>query len=153
MKRRLVLRAILAGPAVVLAARDAAAEPPVFRDSQGQAVLGYDVVAFWTEKKAVLGNAANSFTWRGALWLFASPGNLALFAANPAKYAPEYGGHCAVSMASGKLTSIGEPAWSMVQGRLYFNYDKRVKETFDFRGTESFIKRADDNWKSKYGNL
>lgn len=131
----------------------AAAEPPVFRDNEGRAILGYDVVAFWTEKKSIRGRDEFSVAWRGARWLFASAENKAQFAADPAKYAPEYGGHCTVSMAGGKLTRIREPAWSIYRGKLYLNYDKRVKDTFDFNDTNGFVRDADQNWRAKYANL
>jgi YHS domain-containing protein len=148
-------RQLMTGSALVIvfATREAAAEPPVHRDNEGRAVLGYDIVAFWTEKKAVPGSPAYSFNWRGARWLFSSPQNLALFASDPLKYAPAYGGHCAVSMAEGKLTKIAKPSWSLYQGRLYFNYDDRVKQTFDFKNTSDFVRRADENWAAKYANL
>lgn len=153
MHRRNFVAAIGGMSIVSLLAGEAAAEPPVFRDREGRAILGYDVVMFWTAKKAVRGRDEYSFSWRGARWLFASAENQALFAANPTKYAPEYGGHCTVSMADGKLTPISEPAWSIYRGRLFLNYSKRVKDTFDFGSTDGFVQKADDNWKAKYANL
>ena len=57
------------------------------------AIHGYDTVAYFTEKKAVKGTVEINHRWKGATWQFASAANRAMFAANPEKYAPQYGGY------------------------------------------------------------
>jgi YHS domain-containing protein len=57
------------------------------------AIHGYDTVAYFTEKKAVKGTAEIMHRWKGATWQFASAANRDMFAANPGKYAPQYGGY------------------------------------------------------------
>ena len=62
-------------------------------DEFGIAIKGYDTVAYHTEGRAVKGKNVFSFKWNDAVWHFASTENLALFAANPERYAPQYGGY------------------------------------------------------------
>jgi YHS domain-containing protein len=62
-------------------------------DEFGIAIKGYDTVAYHTEGRPVKGNSVYSFKWNDAIWHFASTENLALFAANPERYAPQYGGY------------------------------------------------------------
>ncbi len=57
------------------------------------AIEGYDSVAYFTEEKAVKGSPDFTHFWKGAIWRFASPGNRDLFAGNPQKFAPQYGGY------------------------------------------------------------
>lgn len=57
------------------------------------AIHGYDTVAYFTEKKAVKGTPEIMNRWKGAIWQFASAANRDMFAANPDKYAPQYGGY------------------------------------------------------------
>ena len=59
----------------------------------GTAIKGYDTVAYHTEGHAVKGKSKYSFEWNDAKWHFASAENRDMFAANPEKYAPQYGGY------------------------------------------------------------
>ncbi len=58
----------------------------------GLAIHGYDTVAYFTEGRAVAGEAAFQYSWRNARWLFSKEEHLKLFQENPEKYAPQYGG-------------------------------------------------------------
>ena len=69
------------------------AESAVNVDRKGVAIKGYDSVAYHTENRAVKGSSEFSHEWNDARWLFASAGNRDLFAANPERYAPQYGGY------------------------------------------------------------
>jgi hypothetical protein len=57
------------------------------------AIEGYDTVAYFTRREAVSGSAQFTHGWKGAVWRFASAGNRDLFAADPEKFAPQYGGY------------------------------------------------------------
>ena len=59
----------------------------------GVAIKGYDTVAYHTKGRAVKGNSEFSFQWNDAKWIFASAGNRDLFATDPERYAPQYGGY------------------------------------------------------------
>lgn len=58
----------------------------------GVAIKGYDPVAYFTEGHPVKGKKEFEFAWQDARWRFASAANRDLFAANPERYAPKYGG-------------------------------------------------------------
>jgi hypothetical protein len=59
----------------------------------GVAIKGYDTVAYHTENQAVKGKKDFSYEWNDAKWLFANAENRELFAAEPERYAPQYGGY------------------------------------------------------------
>ena len=59
----------------------------------GVAIKGYDTVAYHTEGRAVKGQRNYSHTWNDAKWYFTSAENRDLFAAEPERYAPQYGGY------------------------------------------------------------
>jgi YHS domain-containing protein len=63
------------------------------KSNNGIAIKGYDSVAYHTEGRAVKGNKNFSYKWNDAEWYFASAENRDLFAANPERYAPQYGGY------------------------------------------------------------
>jgi YHS domain-containing protein len=61
--------------------------------SDSIAIKGYDTVAYFTMGKPVKGDKEFAHEWNGAQWLFSSREHLDLFAADPEKYAPQYGGY------------------------------------------------------------
>ena len=59
----------------------------------GVAIKGYDTVAYFKEGRAVKGKSKYVYNWNDAKWYFSSEENRALFAADPERYAPQYGGY------------------------------------------------------------
>jgi YHS domain-containing protein len=83
------------------------------------ALKGYDPVAYFTEKRATVGNAQFRLEWDGATYQFASAKHLELFKADPERYLPQYSNLCAASVAKGVKVQ-GQPEYWLVQdGRLY----------------------------------
>ena len=60
------------------------------------ALGGYDPVAYFTLNEPALGSAEYSFVWDDAEWHFVSAEHRELFTEDPERYAPAYGGYCAV---------------------------------------------------------
>jgi YHS domain-containing protein len=109
------------------------------------AVGGYDPVAYFTEGKPVEGKRDITHTWKGVTWRFASEKNRDAFKADPAAYAPQYGGYCAWAVSQG-YTAKGDPKhWKVVNGKLYLNYDARVQKDWE-RDASGNIVKADKNW-------
>jgi YHS domain-containing protein len=136
---------ILAFVVLVFSAGAAHAEKPEIFADKGVAINGYDPVAYFTEKKPVKGNPQFSLDWKGAKWLFASAANRDTFKADPAKYAPQYGGYCAFGASEGYAVKTEPDAWTVHDGKLYLNYNTtvRTKWSEDIPGR---IKRGDENW-------
>ncbi len=123
----------------------AAAKPETYTGLIGDvAVGGYDAVTFF-EGAPRKGVESNKATYKGAVYLFATPENAAKFKASPAAYAPQYGGYCAWAAAQGK-TAPGNPKfWRLVNGKLYLNYDGGVQKKWE-KDIPGFIAKADANW-------
>ncbi|MCP5373142.1 MAG: YHS domain-containing protein [Hyphomicrobiales bacterium] len=111
----------------------------------GAAIQGADPVAYFTQGKAVQGSKDHTLQWRGATWRFASAGNLALFKADPERYAPQFGGYCAFAVSKGATAEIDPKAWSIVNGKLYLNYSPGVRDTWA-RDVDGNIAKAEANW-------
>ena len=106
-----------------------ASAPNVYIESSSQlAIRGTDPVAYFRKGKAVKGRSKYEYEWNGATWRFSKRRNMALFAANPQKYAPQYGGYCAKAMSEGNVVSTDPKAWKIVEGKLYLNYSKEVQQ-------------------------
>src|SRR5687767_15893814 len=111
---------------VLLACARAFAADQVYT-SDGLAASGYDAVAYFTLGRAQKGSSEFETVWSGARWRFASARNREAFVAEPAKYAPQYGGYCAWAVASDYTYSADPEAWRIVDGRLFLNYSKDVQ--------------------------
>lgn len=148
----LALTAVAAAAlAFVALPRGSAAETvaPVFAED-GVAIRGTDPVAYFTDGRAVQGDAAIHADWNGARWLFASDDHRALFVADPAAYAPQFGGYCAWAVAEGYTAPIDPEAWKIVGGKLYLNYSRSVQKKWQ-RDVPGNISRAQTNWPGLNG--
>jgi len=113
--------------------------------ADGKAIKGYDPVAFFTESKPVMGRDSLMVKWNDAAWYFANRKNLEAFKSAPEKFAPQYGGYCAYGTAKGHKAPTEVDTWTVVDGKLYFNYNKKVKEMW-VKDEPGFIKMADQSW-------
>lgn len=116
-----------------------------FYEKQGAAIKGYDPVAYFSDGKPVKGSPEHKAQHKGSEFHFASRANRDAFAANPEKYAPQYGGFCAFGTAGGYKAAIDPAAFTIVNDKLYLNYSKGVQKQWgaDIPG---FVSRADGKW-------
>ena len=114
-------------------------------DKNGVAIKGHDPVAYFTQSKPVKGHPELKVVHDSATYLFASQENAELFKANPAKYAPQFGGFCAYAVSKGKTADIDPAAFQIVDGRLLLQYSKSVRDTFS-KDTAGNLRKADANW-------
>jgi YHS domain-containing protein len=141
--RRLALAGIVAAGA--LAALPAGAEKPDIFAPDGIAVRGYDVVAYFTLGKPTPGKAEFSHAWKGATWRFANAAHRDAFKAEPAKYAPQYGGYCAYGVSQGVAVPVDPTAWRIVEGKLYLNFNASVQTKWA-QDIPGYVGTADKNW-------
>ena len=111
----------------------------------GVAIDDADAVAYFTEGRAVEGSPAFTHDWKGAEWRFASAANRDAFAADPERYAPQFGGYCAWAVSQGSTASIDREAWSVVDGKLYLNYSASVRDRWS-QNVAGNIAKAEANW-------
>ena len=135
---------IMVGAFLVLSLAAMAQKSEVFIKGDA-AIRGYDPVAYFKEGKPVMGSKQLSYQWKGANWYFANQENLNAFKASPEKYAPQYGGYCAYGLAEGHKAPTAPDAWTIVNGKLYLNYDKDVQSTWK-KDQPKYIVTADKNW-------
>lgn len=118
---------------------------PINHNKQGVAIEGYDPVAYFTDGKPVKGDPKLKEEWGGSTWQFVSAAHRDLFAQDPGKYAPQYGGYCAYAVSEGYTAKIDPKAWKVVDGKLYLNYSLGVRETWQ-KDQDRRIGVADKNW-------
>jgi YHS domain-containing protein len=115
----------------------------------GVAIMGYDTVAYFTQGKATKGSEDFAYDWLGTPWYFANAEHRDMFAADPEKYAPQFGGYCAMGVGvDGHAAENIDPetAWRIIDGKLYFVYDATYVEELDGPAREELLAKAEANW-------
>lgn len=114
-------------------------------DDNSVILAGHDAVAYFSENAAIEGSADFTSTYQGAIYRFKSAENRDAFNANQAKYAPQFGGYCALGAAFGKKFDIDGKAFKVVDGKLYVNKNVEVAETW-VEDEVQFIADANGKW-------
>jgi YHS domain-containing protein len=116
-----------------------------FFEKNGAALGGYDAVAYFKDSKPAKGSAAHTYEYKGSTFYFSSKANRDAFAAEPDKYAPQYGGFCAFGMSGGYKAVTAPDAFTVVNGKLYLNYNRDVQKQWS-ADVPGFVAKADKNW-------
>ena len=149
---RITLTIAAAATAIALAGAALAGEQYV--DDTGFAVSGHDVVAYFDLPQTVLGTpqadavpGRSDITaeYNGATFAFASEENRARFLADPAKFAPQYDGHCAFGVSKGGKVPGNPNLWRIVDGKLYLNITRNVVGFWE-EDVPGNIALAEGNW-------
>ena len=109
------------------------------------ALHGYDAVAYFKAGRPVIGNDSLVHVHEGAAYRFSSEENLATFKADPARYAPQYGGFCAFGVSVGKKFDGDPHLWKIEDGKLYLNLNEEIYATF-LEDVDGNIEKADRTW-------
>jgi YHS domain-containing protein len=140
--------------AFALAFSGAAWAGPQYIDSSKYAVSGFDTVSYFDLQQSDIGSpqasplpgkASITADYNGAKFAFASEENRKRFLADPAKFAPQYDGHCAFGVAKGGKVPGNPKLWRIVDGKLYLN----IKDTVVTQWEEDIpgnLKSAGKNW-------
>lgn len=103
---------------------------PQYVDETGYAVSGFDVVAYFDLEQNAVGDAQpapvpgkTSITaeYNGATFAFSSEENRDKFTADPARFAPQFDGHCAYGVSKGGKVPANPNLWRIVDDKLYLN--------------------------------
>ncbi len=111
----------------------------------GVAIEGFDPVSYFTDEEPRPGLPEFTAEWGGVPWYFATAANRDVFVRNPEIYAPQFGGHCATSLARGYL-SDGKPRLFLIRKlKLYFFYSVANREAF-LASERALTSGAAKNW-------
>lgn len=111
----------------------------------GVAIKGYDTRAYWSVGAPRTGEQAYVVTWQGVPWRFASQREADLFAAEPAKFAPAFGGFCTRAMSLKKVVDGDPEVWSIFENRLYL-FARPVGLRHFKKGEIAMIESAQAHW-------
>jgi YHS domain-containing protein len=118
---------------------------------------GFDPVAYFTDSKPVKGDPKFSYDWDEGRYYFASAQHRDMFARDPDRYAPQFGGYCTGSMSRGKRNEGHPEAWIISNGKLYVFGAKNLEAALETRKVaqtdpdflRTRIPKAEQNWRNK----
>lgn len=109
------------------------------------AMRGYDPVAYFAIAAPTKGSVEFFHVWDGGRYLFSSAENRDRFKKEPARYAPQFPGFCAASLARGHAVSPDPQHWIIVDGRLYLFAGARGPDLL--RENPRLVEKAEEHWK------
>lgn len=119
-------------------------------DAPGQAgrrvaLSGYDPVAYFTGGRPEKGSDQFQAEYDDATYWFTSSVHQALFVADPDRYAPQFAGFCAVTVARGEKAEADPQAWLISDGKLYVFRGPQGVDRFRQQGT-GIVSSANTAW-------
>ena len=151
-RRGIALIAALAGFFAATFAAAGTTERVVVDRYTGLAIGGFDPVAFFTDARAMPGDAGYELSQAGVVWRFRNEGNRAAFVAHPEIYGPQFGGYDPVDVARG-VAYPGNPKFWLVSGdRLYLFGGAEARDAFDARPL-AILKDARKRWPALQSEL
>lgn len=127
---------------VALATTLVAAGGPAWAQSAPLALKGYDPVAYFTDGKPTPGLEQFEMLWDGQRYRFANALHRDMFKASPDKYAPQFGGLCAMNLSNGVKRESDPHNWVISNGSLYVFAGERGMQNFTKAPTETAAKAA-----------
>jgi len=145
MKFSTLVKSTFATSALLLSSLTFAANIEVNANSNDIAIKGYDTVSYFTKGAPTKGSDKYTAAYNGAIYQFSTATNRDLFRATPAKYAPQYGGFCAMGVALNKKLDTDPTAWHIRGDKLYLNLNKAVQKKWS-TDIPGYIETAQGNW-------
>lgn len=116
--------------------------------STGVALEGYCPVCYIEANKAAKGKAEFSHEHEGITYWFVSDPVRQMFAANPQKYLPAYGGWCAVGVAMGQRFPVDPTNFKVVDGKILLFLKNAKVDGVDIwnKNEAEHLQKANANW-------
>jgi len=110
------------------------------------ALDGYDPVSYFEPGRPEKGSSQFSFDFDDAVYWFKSAEHMTKFVSDPERFAPQYAGYCAITLAAGTTGEADPEAWSISNGKLYVFGTKDGVRKFN-ASASAIVSTADENWK------
>jgi YHS domain-containing protein len=150
MKITTLIKSVTVAATLVISSLSFAADIDINANANDLAIHGYDAVSYFSDSKAIKGNHKYTATYKSAIYQFSSKENRDSFQENPEKFAPQFGGFCAMGVALNKKLDIDPMAWKIINDKLYFNLNKAVQKKW-LSDVPSHLDTANRTWSGIQG--
>lgn len=140
-----IIKSTLVTSALFVSSLSFAANIEVNANDNDLAINGYDTVSYFTKGSPTKGSNKFTVAYNGAIYQFSTADNRDLFKAMPSKYAPQYGGFCAMGVAMNQKFDTDPTAWHIRGDKLYLNLNKNVQKKW-LTDVPGYLKTSQVNW-------
>lgn len=140
-----VVIALLGGISFYLASQDYVADTVIFSTSKNIAINGYDTVSYYNLDQPQIGNPDFQAEWAGSTWFFSNIENRNSFAADPVRYAPQFGGYDPLGISQGYTNPTDPEQYTIFAGQLFLHYSEDFKTHWNADRAKNMI-QATSNW-------
>jgi YHS domain-containing protein len=144
------IKSVTVAATLAISSLSFAADIDINANANDLAIHGYDAVSYFTDSKASKGNHNYTATYKSAIYQFSSEKNREIFQNNPEKFAPQFGGFCAMGVALNKKLDTDPTAWKIVDGKLYLNLNKAVQKKW-LSDVPTYLETANRVWSGIQG--
>ena len=108
---------------------------------------GFDPVSYF-DGQPLEGSSDITTESEGVVYRFASSANKERFTSDPQKFAPQYGGWCAVAVSEGKYFPVNPKTYTIQNDKLFLFYNAELGNTLPQwqENPESRQQDADKHW-------
>lgn len=121
-------------------------------EANGYAIGGYDPVAYFTRRKAVVGSDEVQYDHKDIYWKFENVGNREAFKSYPQIYSPQFAGYDPFALAKGRTIRGLPTLWDIYQNKLYF-FHNIIHRRLWVDDKDKIIRQAHDAWPKLSKNL
>jgi YHS domain-containing protein len=140
-----IIKSTLVTSALLVSSLSFAANIEVNANDNDLAIKGYDSVSYFTKGSPTKGSNKFTVAYNGAIYQFSTADNRDLFKATPSKYAPQYGGFCAMGVAMNQKFDTDPTAWHIRGDKLYLNLNKNVQKKW-LTDVPGYLETSQANW-------
>lgn len=140
-----VVIALLGGLSFYYASQDYVADTVIFSTSKNIAINGYDTVSYYNQGHPQIGNPDFQADWAGSTWFFSTIENRDSFAADPIRYAPQFGGYDPLGISQGYTNPTDPEQYTIFAGQLFLHYSEDFKTHWNADRAKNMI-QATSNW-------
>lgn len=145
MKPKYPMSGLLLAAVLFVSAGASAAPIDQNADANDVALHGHDPVSYFKAGAPARGKADMTVVHEGVIYRFASAANRDAFRQDPERYAPQFGGFCAMGTAMGLKLDVDPQAWRVVDGKLYLNLNKDVQKKW-LSDVPGHLSQANAKW-------
>jgi YHS domain-containing protein len=117
-----------------------------FFEEKGAALDSYDALSYFTPAPdPILGVKELSYDYKGSKFYFVTNTHLHAFAADPERYAPQYGGFDALGVSQGRKVGAHPRVFALVDGKLYMFSDVESRKNWK-KNISGNVARASEQW-------
>lgn len=117
-----------------------------FFEEKGVALNSYDALSYFTPAPdPIPGKKELGFDYKGSKFYFITNTHLLAFAADPERYAPQFGGFDAFGVSQGRKVGAHPRVFALVDGKLYMFSDVESRKNWK-KDVSGNVARASEQW-------